>query len=190
MEVTKTSKAILKKVVADRIATYGRVRQRTVVKWQKLIFLALRDGKTCHWCHEPVFFSWDNNVEPYADNLATFDHKITQSNGGGHKPKNAVLACRECNEVRGDTEFREFTRLVNTVGMAEVKRLGQVPKAGMVNNLGMAELKRRYRQSAAAKAEARGWTRREQKLARKEAKRMRDESRSKSLAVAQEAVAT
>lgn len=38
----------------------------------------------------------------------TIDHKILQSKGGTYSLRNLVLACKECNNLRGDMPFEEF----------------------------------------------------------------------------------
>lgn len=55
--------------------------------------LLARDGNTCHWC----------NTTFDADTPPTIDHITPRSKNGRHALWNLVLACRPCNEQRGDT---------------------------------------------------------------------------------------
>jgi len=42
----------------------------------------------------------------------TLDHLIPKSKGGGGGIKNLVVACRECNEMRGNLSIMEFLAVV------------------------------------------------------------------------------
>lgn len=44
----------------------------------------------CHWCRHPVTF-----------HHATSDHLVPLAIGGAHTLNNLVIACRPCNEQRG-----------------------------------------------------------------------------------------
>ena len=59
--------------------------------------IADRDGARCYWCRA-IF------LDP---NLATLDHLIPRSRGGGGHIGNLVLACADCNGRRGAPEFTE-----------------------------------------------------------------------------------
>lgn len=65
-----------------------------------------RDGITCHYCGVVcVKNKLDQNghmTENYNPRMATKDHVVPKSMGGLGKLENFVLACRECNEHRGD----------------------------------------------------------------------------------------
>ena len=43
------------------------------------------------------------------DNLATYDHLVTRSNAGRHKPvpRPGVLSCYKCNHARGFADRKE-----------------------------------------------------------------------------------
>ncbi|MDT5039418.1 MAG: hypothetical protein QOE51_403 [Actinoplanes sp.] len=62
--------------------------------------LAARDGKRCFYC-----------TTPFADLAdATIDHLIPQSVLPGWRQFNLVLACRPCNNRKGDTLPQVFLR--------------------------------------------------------------------------------
>jgi 5-methylcytosine-specific restriction endonuclease McrA len=58
----------------------------------------MRDcGRRCVYCATPL--------EP---DQATLDHVQPVSRGGTHAPGNLVIACRECNQLKGDALPLEF----------------------------------------------------------------------------------
>ena len=48
-------------------------------------------SKACHWCGEHLWL-----------HFATLDHLIPLDRGGSHREDNLVLACRPCNQRRGN----------------------------------------------------------------------------------------
>jgi hypothetical protein len=48
---------------------------------------------------------WKANPNNLQRNLATVDHIIPKSKGGGDTPGNMFVMCRSCNETRGNTCF-------------------------------------------------------------------------------------
>lgn len=63
--------------------------------------LVERDGQACHYCKEnTVMYSNEGNRNNPL--LATADHIVPKSMGGPGYLRNFVLACRTCNERRGD----------------------------------------------------------------------------------------
>lgn len=78
----------------------------TTRKWHnKLHRIADAADWLCFYCHEPVA-CWQCTPEVHRE--ATRDHVVPKSQGGGNRYENLVLACRRCNEERGDTEFEVF----------------------------------------------------------------------------------
>ena len=55
---------------------------------------------TCHYCTRPMF-----NIE--GPRMVTTDHIIPRCRGGGGG-SNAMLACRDCNELKGELTADEF----------------------------------------------------------------------------------
>lgn len=51
----------------------------------------------CEFCRRPLRFS-----------TSTIDHVTPLSRGGADEPANWLLACRKCNEVKGDDTLEEF----------------------------------------------------------------------------------
>lgn len=78
----------------------GKTRRRWRAKKMRVYE---RDNGRCFWC-ERRMETWD----------ATIDHIVPQARGGGHAYDNIVLACRPCNEDRGDkiAEVYLFERLM------------------------------------------------------------------------------
>lgn len=59
---------------------------------KKKMILLRRDGPWCWLCRKVL--TW---------NQMTFDHVIPRSKGGSHHTSNLRLACKGCNEQRGDS---------------------------------------------------------------------------------------
>ena len=77
-------------------------------------FLAHRDGGWhCHYCNHEIHpdpVSVDSLWKP---RQATVDHKTPLSRGGIDSVNNLVLACKPCNEEKGEWDyifFRAMTR--------------------------------------------------------------------------------
>jgi hypothetical protein len=63
-------------------------------------------GAYCHYCSTPVRLR-PGAVNPYKDD-ATIDHKIPKSKNGPNSYENLLLACRRCNEAKGDQSYEDF----------------------------------------------------------------------------------
>lgn len=65
-----------------------------------------RDGPGCHYCKGRVRVGRDHaeNMR-LGDKLATKDHIVPKSMGGPGVTENFVLACKGCNEKRGDNLY-------------------------------------------------------------------------------------
>lgn len=68
--------------------------------------LIKRDGLKCHYCKCVVQRSHGNH-QANCNNptLATKDHVVPKSMGGLGKVENYVIACKTCNETRGDNLY-------------------------------------------------------------------------------------
>jgi HNH endonuclease len=63
-------------------------------------------GAYCHYCPTPVRLR-PGAMNPYKDD-ATIDHKVPKSKNGSNAFENLLLACRRCNEAKGDQSYEEF----------------------------------------------------------------------------------
>lgn len=79
-------------------------------KRRNLIRLAIANGKVCAHCGDPVYFIWEKGVNPKytKSKMATFDHIVTRKAGGTYALENGLLACSDCNGLRGDMELDKF----------------------------------------------------------------------------------
>jgi len=94
---------------------YGR--RRLMIK------LAIRDGKSCCWCHRAVRFVWEPGVRPNGRDTATYEHfKKTKSRGGHRSMKNGKIACHTCNNLRGTQPAEEFLARLEAAGGPEALR--------------------------------------------------------------------
>lgn len=58
----------------------------------------------CHWCRQPMTIYPRGRTAPKRDfSVATLDHLVPRSKGGGLGRANLVLACKSCNLAKGDT---------------------------------------------------------------------------------------
>jgi hypothetical protein len=65
----------------------------------------------CLWCGRKT--SWDSGDE-CKDTSATLDHLNPKSLGGRNTEDNLVIACRECNNIRGnETDIDEILRRIS-----------------------------------------------------------------------------
>lgn len=71
--------------------------------------MARQQGNRCYYCDKrvrPIERTWKGPLPHFAE---TFDHIIPLSKGGPYAPtKNAVVACHECNQLRGTEDPRLF----------------------------------------------------------------------------------
>lgn len=59
-----------------------------------------RDGPLCHWCGRETFEREPGFRKRFDD--ATLEHLTPRSRGGTDAQANLRLACRDCNEARGN----------------------------------------------------------------------------------------
>lgn len=74
-------------------------------------------GGRCYYCSTIMLLAKIPNGVRQPSNLATLDHIIPVSKGGACGPTlNCILACRSCNNERGDQDARDF--LFKKMGVA------------------------------------------------------------------------
>lgn len=71
----------------------NRKRKNFKLRWQN------QYGLLCAYCANPC------------TECATIDHLIPLSRGGDNRLENLVMACRACNELKGDLLVEEFQPL-------------------------------------------------------------------------------
>ena len=64
-------------------------------------------GGRCYYCGRMT-----TTIDMHSDLAATRDHLVPKSRGGALLPRNLVLACRRCNELRGHSNAEAFKRLM------------------------------------------------------------------------------
>jgi 5-methylcytosine-specific restriction endonuclease McrA len=75
------------------------IRNRSIWRKQVVKTLKKRDGDKCLWCQRKL--SW---------RTATLDHLICRTHGGSDWPGNLALACRRCNNKRGQMTIEEWLK--------------------------------------------------------------------------------
>lgn len=66
----------------------------------------------CYYCGRETLPAPTGDTPPAYPLTATIDHMIPASRGGG-AGANLVLACRDCNELKGDMTSEEFAEAIN-----------------------------------------------------------------------------
>lgn len=79
-----------------------------------------RDGDLCAWCGRLMRFDIHalrslRTTKPYPE-AVTLDRVVPGADGGLYVVGNLVLACRECNTARGDTDAASFMDAVTWRG--------------------------------------------------------------------------
>jgi len=74
-------------------------RKRSAAK--KNILFAGRRTRPCEYCSKPL-----------TRDIATLDHVRPVSKGGYDRLRNCVLACRECNQRKGNMSREQFLTLL------------------------------------------------------------------------------
>jgi 5-methylcytosine-specific restriction endonuclease McrA len=72
-----------------------RHEMNSATRRHKRRLLLQRDGAACFYCARPF-----GSGEPFS--RPTFDHVMPVSRGGTNALTNLVLACKPCNESKGD----------------------------------------------------------------------------------------
>lgn len=82
------------------------------VKFFYLNRLSETQNHRCAYCGVDTFVShWDQGKKSESQK-ATFDHIIPRSKGGEDMMDNMIMACMDCNSVRGSRDIYEFYDLV------------------------------------------------------------------------------
>ncbi len=102
----------------SRIIGRGRRAARRTLRRQ----LWDHQGGRCFYCGVPT----ELNASCSSDRLATLDHRIPRSAGGG-RGANLVIACLRCNQLKGDLpeatfRARLYAWLRTTWGRAEMQQ--------------------------------------------------------------------
>lgn len=72
-------------------------------------YLARRDGGWhCHYCGCRIHRTPDNCHIIPKPAKATIDHKTPLSKGGADNVRNLVLACKSCNDEKGNQDYLVF----------------------------------------------------------------------------------
>jgi 5-methylcytosine-specific restriction endonuclease McrA len=80
---------------------------KTVQRVRTRLFHAQRG--LCYYCNRPMLLAKGPSEGRQPPHLCTLDHIIPLSRGGAFAPtQNAVAACAQCNNDRGDTDARMF----------------------------------------------------------------------------------
>jgi 5-methylcytosine-specific restriction endonuclease McrA len=96
-----------------------------------------RDGLNCCWCGKRC----DENASDTNDSYPTIEHLIPRSKGGHTTMDNCKIACRKCNNARGNPEYhgelnwREYINRKNQDDSPEIPTLGQNIDFGDIGNL-------------------------------------------------------
>lgn len=70
--------------------------------------LIAEDGERCRYCKVRVRKNWMETERHEHD--ATVDHIVPKAKGGSNKRENLALACRRCNNAKGDRSVEAFLR--------------------------------------------------------------------------------
>jgi hypothetical protein len=76
-----------------------------------LTCLAERQNYRCCYCGHPMVRHQHRNGWPTPRNTMTFDHLEPKSYGGAWLIENMVIACAQCNQLRGNMEALAFFNL-------------------------------------------------------------------------------
>ncbi len=80
----------------------------------KIILLSGRQNHRCYYCSNSMIYHDFTTPGPPPPNAMTRDHVIPKSYGGSGMIHNMVIACRQCNSLRGNIHADVFYRLIFT----------------------------------------------------------------------------
>lgn len=87
--------------------------RRRQMRW---LLFGQQDGR-CFYCDQPMALSFAARDNIWG-NSATIEHLQRKVEGGGNGRANLVLACRTCNERRGERDWREYKLARSDKGLA------------------------------------------------------------------------
>lgn len=102
MRYVRRLKKARKKARREKAKEKGRgwsSRDRAMVRKR----LLKRDGDLCALCGTKM-----DTSDPMSPRYATIDHVQPLSRGGSNKTRNLKLACRACNNARGNAPFETW----------------------------------------------------------------------------------
>ena len=91
---------------------------KIVPRW---ILRKLHPEPCCHYCGRKLRWSKPYEVSRNAGDRVTLDHIVPKSAGGRWHTNNLVIACWDCNQLRGSQNYEEF---IKALGILEGKRHG------------------------------------------------------------------
>lgn len=82
----------------------------------KLISLSESQNHRCCYCgvntwHPDIYDG--GSISRSCLRRATIEHVISKSKGGTNNMSNLVMACYECNSVRGNTDYEDFIKVIS-----------------------------------------------------------------------------
>jgi hypothetical protein len=79
-----------------------------------IILLSGKQNHRCYYCSNSMIYHDFMSRGPHPPNAMTRDHVIPKSYGGPGLAYNIVIACRQCNGLRGNIHADIFYRLILT----------------------------------------------------------------------------
>lgn len=76
------------------LRSFASILTPSKLKGSKGIIICARDDFRCHYCKS------NKNL--------TYDHVIPKSKGGSNRHQNIVIACYDCNQLKGNLSVEEF----------------------------------------------------------------------------------
>lgn len=76
---------------------------------------------TCHYCGGAMHAPGSPRALADRKSMRTRDHKIPTCVGGSGEPRNVVMACARCNEMKGDTPYEVFVFFMRQCGSDTTK---------------------------------------------------------------------
>jgi hypothetical protein len=94
------------------LSEFNRHRRENWPKLRRDLFR--QQQRLCFYCRQPMTMKPQHQKDLH---YVTFDHKEPVSRGGTDRPDNIVLACRQCNERKGDMTAAEFLAALAAAGV-------------------------------------------------------------------------
>ena len=115
---------------AQRVHARRKLGHQFLSKNSERTILAIidRDGPGCHYCGRDldvaraVSEGHSDRSGPLPAWWPTKDHKIPRSAGGVNQLENYLLACRRCNNRKGDRTYEEFVAELEAQGLGPLVR--------------------------------------------------------------------